>query len=431
VLESPALPPLAEAGPVRLAIADGQGDRVGRWLEGRLGALRLLLLDLPALYDRPQLYAGGASADEAVRFVAFARAVAARAASETPDVLVAHDWHAALALCCLRTLHDFGPARGVGCVQVVHNNAFQGRFPAAAFAWTGLPGTLFHPDALEFWGDLALLKGGLVWADRLATVSPTHAAELQTPAHGAGLDGLYRWRAHRLHGIANGIDVARYDPETDPALPARYGAQYPKPKAACRAALLDALGLAAPAPGRLLAAIGRLTEQKGWDVLAEALPALVAAGASVALLGDGDPVLAERLRAAARRFPDRVAVTIGWDEALAHRLYAGADCALVPSRFEPCGLVQLVAQRYGTLPVAHRVGGLADTIVDGETGVLFAPLTAEALVAAAERAARLLAEQGADKVVRRLLALDVSWSAPAAAWEPVLAAAAREGRGRL
>ncbi|HEY8493403.1 MAG TPA: glycogen/starch synthase, partial [Myxococcota bacterium] len=427
-LQSPELPPLEEAGALRLAVP-GRADVVGRWLEGRLGALRLLLLDVPALYDRPQLYDGGPG--EALRFTTFARAAAARAAAETPHVLVAHDWHAALALTCLRMLHDFGPARAVGCVQVVHNNAYQGRFAGSAMALTGLPSELFHPDALEFWGDLCLLKGGLVWADRIVAVSPTHAEELKTEAFGAGLEGLYRWRAHRLLGIANGIDVERHDPATDPALPARYDASDPRGKAACRARLLAELGLAAPPPGRLLAAIGRLAEQKGWDVLADALPALVAQGAALALLGDGDPRIAERLREAARRWPERVALRIGWDEALARRIQAGADAVLIPSRFEPCGLVQLVAQRYGTLPVAHRVGGLADTIEDGQTGVLFAPLAPDALAAAAERAARLLEEQGRDKMVRRLLALDVSWSAPAERYESVFAAVAREGRRRI
>lgn len=430
VLASPALPPLEEAGAVRLAVPDGERDLAGRWLEGRLGALRLLLLDLPALYDRPDLYGAG-HPDEALRFTAFARAAAARAAAETPHALIAHDWHAALSLACLRTLHDFGASRAVAAVQVVHNSAYQGRFDASALPLTGLPEELFHPDALEFWGDLCLLKGGLVWADRIVTVSPTHAKELQTVAFGAGLEGLYRWRAHRLFGVANGIDVERHDPATDLALPARYDAQYAKPKGLCRDGLLAALGLVRPAPGRLLAGIGRLAEQKGWDVLADALPVLVEQGASLALLGDGDPVLAERLRAAARRFPDRVSVTIGWDEALARRIYAGADCVLVPSRFEPCGLVQLVAQRYGTLPVAHRVGGLVDTIEDGVTGVLFAPLTPAALAAAAERAARLLVNSEPDEVARRLLALDVSWREPAAAYESILAAASREARRRL
>lgn len=429
ILESPKLPLLEEAGGVRLSLPDG--EHAGRWLEGRLGALRLLLLDLPALYDVPQLYGIPGADVEARRFAAFARAVAARTAAETPDVLVAHDWHAALALCCLRTLHDFGAARSIGCVQVVHNNAYQGRFGASQMPATGLPAELFHPDALEFWGDLCLLKGGLVWADRIIAVSPTHAAELQTPTFGAGLEGVYRFRAHRLLGIANGIDVERLDPQTDATLPARFDAEYPKPKGVCRAHLLATLGLATPEPGRLLVAIGRLTEQKGWDVLGDALPALIERGASLALLGDGDLALAERLRAAARRWPEQVSVTIGWDEGLARRLYAGADGVLIPSRFEPCGLVQLVAQRYGALPIAHAVGGLVDTIRDGETGVLFAPLSPLGLVDAAERAAALLRADGAGKVIARLLALDVSWSAPAAAYEAVFAAVAREAVRRL
>ncbi|MCL4684382.1 glycogen synthase [Myxococcota bacterium] len=429
LLESPQCPPLTDVGAVQLSLPDAV--HAGCWREGRLGALRLLLLDLPTLYDAPQLYGTPGADAEARRFAAFARAVAARTARETPDVLVAHDWHAALALCCLRTLHDFGVARGIGCVQVVHNSAYQGRFGASQMPVTGLPSELFHPEALEFWGDLCLLKGGLVWADRIIAVSPTHAAELQTPSFGAGLEGVYRWRAHRLLGIPNGVDVVRHDPATDAALPARFGSEYPKPKATCRTHLLASLGLEPPEPGRLLAAIGRLTEQKGWDVLADAIPALLERGASLALLGDGDPALAERLRVAARRWPTRVAVTIGWDETLAHRLYAGADGVLIPSRFEPCGLVQLVAQRYGALPIAHAVGGLVDTIRDGETGILFEPLTAPMLVAAAERAAALLRGADAGDVVSRLLSLDVSWRTPAASYETVFAAVAREAVRRI
>jgi starch synthase len=430
VLESADCPPLRDAGVVTVPGPDG--PVAGRWLEGRLDPLRLLLLDVPALYDQPRLYAGAAgSDDEALRFIALARCAAARAAADRPDVLVAHDWHAALALCCLRTLHDFGAARGIGTVQVVHNNAYQGRFGAAQLAATGLPAELFHPEGLEFWGDLCLLKGGLAWADRIVTVSPHHAEELQTPGFGAGLEGLYRWRAHRLVGIVNGIDVERHDPARDPALPAHYDAQYAKPKGTCRERLLEELGLEVPGPGRLVAAVGRLTEQKGWDVLAAALPALVAEGASVALLGDGEPAFAAALREAADRWPRRVHASIGWDESLARRLYAGADCLLVPSRFEPCGLVQRMAQRYGTLPVAHRVGGLVDTIEDGVTGVLFAPLTPEALVAAVRRAAALLRDEGPERVQRRLLALDVSWSVPSERYEHVFAAVAREGARRL
>jgi starch synthase len=426
-LAHPDCPALQAAGD--LALSGPNGPLRGRWLAGTLApGLELLLLDMPAFFARPALYG---HADDAARFIAFARAAAQRAHEERPDVLVAHDWHAALAPCALRVLYDRGSTRGVGTIQVVHNNAYQGRVPAAAFAWTGLPAELFAPDALEFHGDLALLKGGLVWSDRIVAVSPSYAREVQTPEFGMGLQGLYQLRRQRLIGIANGLDVERFDPGSDPALPERFHAASLAGKRACRDAALAELGLEKPEPGRFLAGIGRLTPQKGWDVLVEALPDLVEAGASIALLGDGERAIADALRAASARFPGRVRAALGWDETRARRLYAGADAVLVPSRFEPCGLVQLTAQRYGALPIAHRVGGLSDTIVDGETGVLFAPLDAKHLVAAAERAADLVRERGPERLLRELLRTDVSWSRPAALWEAALAEVAREARARV
>jgi len=298
-------------------------------------------------------------------------------------------------------------------------------------AWTGLPGELFAPDGLEFFGDLSLLKGGVAWADRIVAVSPSYAREIQTPEFGLGLEGLYQLRRSRLCGIANGLDVDRFDPATDRALPERFNAGAPLGKRTCRERVLAELGLRPPAQGRFLVGIGRLTAQKGWDVLAAAIPELVAEGATLALLGDGERPIAESLLAAAQRFPERVHASISWDERAARRLYGGADALLVPSRFEPCGLVQLTAQRYGALPIAHRTGGLVDTIRDGETGVLFAPLTPEGLVTAASRAAKLVEERGQERIVRDLLRLDVSWSRPAALWEAVLEDVAREARARL
>ena len=400
--------------------------RSGRWLAGRVGALSVELCDLPGLFDRESPYGGP---DEGPRFVAFSRAAAARCAALAPDVFVAHDWHAALAVCALDTLYGVGPARAIGKVQAVHNNAHQGRFAASLLAATGLPGELFRPEGLEFHGDLSLLKGGIAWADRIVAVSPSYAKELLAPENGAGLEGLYRFRAHRLVGIANGIDAARYDPANDPALASPFSARDLSGRKTCREALLGELGLEPPGEGRLLAGIGRLALQKGWDVLAEALPALVERGFAVALLGDGDAAIAASLRESARRFPRKVAFRAGWDDALARRLYAGADAVLVPSRFEPCGLVQLLAQRYGALPVAHRVGGLQDTIRHEETGVLFEPLSVGALVAAAERATALLARDGT-AMLRRLLRADVSWRRPAERWERVLEDVAAEGEAR-
>jgi starch synthase len=431
-LAHPSCPKLADAGSVRLP--GPFGDVRGRWLSGELSTRHeLRLLDVPPFFDRAGLYgeAPGPYGDEAARFISFARAVALRAYEERPALLVAHDWHTALSICVLRTLFDRGGARGIGTVQVLHNNAYQGRQPASAMAWTHLPGELFAPDGLEFFGDLSLLKGGIVWADRIVAVSPGYAREIQTAEFGLGLEGVYRLRRARLLGIANGLDVERFDPATDKALPERFHAAAPGGKRTCRARVMTELGLGKTEPGRFLVGVGRLSAQKGWDVLAAAVPALVASGASLALLGDGDRAIAESLVAAARKFPGRVHATVSWDERAARRLYGAADAVLVPSRFEPCGLVQLTAQRYGALPIAHRTGGLVDTIRDGETGVLFSPLTPDALVAAADRAAKLVAERGLDRVVRELLRLDVSWSRPAVEWEAMLEDVAREARLRI
>lgn len=423
LLAHPQCPVLAPTATVDLKGLAG-GLR-GRWLAGRLPTgVELRALALPTLYDRDGLYTE--DAEDAVRFIALGRAAARLALTESADVLVAHDWHAALAACVLRVQHR-GEAPVL--VQVVHNGAHLGRFGAAEFAHTGLPTGLFSPDALEFYGDLCLLKAGLVYADRVVAVSATYARELCTPEHGAGLDGVYRACGDRLLGIANGIDTRRFAPECDPALPAAFSAKRLEGRARCRAALLRELSLRPVAEGRLLAAIGRLAFQKGWDVLAEAVDGLVDAGACLALLGDGDPALGEALESAARRHPGRVRLLRIWDESLSRRLYAGADALLVPSRFEPCGLVQLLAQRYGCLPVAHRVGGLVDSIVDGRTGILFAPLEPVALIAAAERAASLLAAPGAGAVRRRLMRQDVSWSEPARRWEALLEALRSAPRG--
>jgi starch synthase len=441
----PGAPPLVEDGEVTVAFKDG--ELRCRWRRGLLApGVTLCFLDAPALYDRPGLYG---HVDDALRFIAFSRAVGYRCDSAPPDVLVSHDWHSALAICVLRTALDRGQNRAIGTVQVIHNNAYQGLFPREAMALTGLSSELFHPEGVEAWGRLCLLKGGIHWADRIVAVSPTYAEEIQTPEFGEGLEGAYRARAHRLCGIANGIDIHRFDPAHDPALPVPFDASQPAGKRRCREAMAKELGLLEPGPGRLCVAIGRFAKQKGWDVLAAALDELVARSCSVGLLGDGEPEIAAQVREVAARHPGRVTVRVGYDEALARRLYGGADCVLIPSRFEPCGLVQRIAQRYGAVPVAHRVGGLADTIDDPEfealhlshrpagsparraSGILFEPLGVPALVEAVARVARLGDTGELEALQRRLLRLDVSWARPAARWERVLEAAAYEAKGRL
>lgn len=423
--QHPECPPLEPAGHVHLDLPDG--PLFGSWQLGRKGSVWLHFLTFSRMFEGPSLYG---AADDALRFIAFSRAAAARAREIVPDVLVAHDWHAGLTLSVLRTLYDMGPGRGIGVVQTVHNGAHVGRYPASTMPATGLPDEFFQPDGIEFHGDVCLLKAGLVWADRIVAVSPSYARELQTAEFGQGLEGLYRYRSERLVGITNGIDVNRYDPRDDPALPEPFHTPLVDWRAACRERLLRELGLETAAPGRLVGAIGRLSEQKGWDVLTDAIPGLIERGGRLALLGDGDPALAARLGEQAARFPGQVAFLRGWNEAVARRIYAGADCVVVPSRFEPCGLVQLLAQRYGALPIAHAVGGLNDTIRDGETGILFAELSPAGLIDAVDRGADLWSTNSRT-LSRDLAALRVSWDEPARHWERLLDEIAREGRARL
>ncbi len=448
LLQSPACPRLVERSAMRLTFHDPAGafDAFGRLLEGPLfPGVDVAAVDLPSLYDRPGLYGYG---DDGLRFVALARAAAYVAEATLPDVVVAHDWHAALTIGALRTSLDRGLTRGVGTVQVVHNNAHQGRYPSSLLPHTGLARDLFHANGVESWGELNLLKCGAIFADRIVAVSPSYAKEIQTSTFGEGLEGMYRSRAHRLRGIVNGIDAVRFDPASDAALPAHYSTTAPEGKALCRRALLDELGLVEPAPGLLVTAIGRLAAQKGWDVLLFALEGLLQKGATIALLGDGDKELAGQLHIKAAQHPDRVWFKSAFDEGLSRRLYAGADVVLVPSRFEPCGLVQLIAQRYGTLPVGHATGGLQDTIRDplftplkraddvedpwkSATGVLFSPLSAQALVDGVARVAALGASGRLKEVQRRLMAKDVSWDGPAQSWEAILTEVSSEGRLRL
>lgn len=440
-MQHPACPPLHRVGDMAVRLPEREWR--GQYLAGALfPGVQVALLDAPEFFARRGIYGDehGTYADQATRYILFARSVAYLAETIRPDVLVAHDWHAALAIASLRINLDRGENRKIGTVCVVHNNAYQGRFPASYFPQTQLPPELFHPDGVEAFGDVNLLKSGLIFADRVITVSPSYAEEIQTPDCGEGLEGVYRSRRHRLHGILNGIDTEMYDPRTDLALPANYDAQQPQGKAACRRSLWQGGGLREPPPGLMLGAVGRFVEQKGWDVLLEALPQLVELGASIYLLGDGDDHLRTALLGASARAPDQIVVTVGYDESAARRLFAGADAVLVPSRFEPCGLVQRLAQRYGAIPIAHAVGGLADSIrhlqtqqtTDWQrsTGLLFSSLTAENLVSAVRRVAALGRAEGLPTLQARLLRLPVGWQASAEAYVRLFRAARAEAEAR-
>lgn len=373
-----------------------------RLLASRTAGLDLLVLDAPHLYARP----GGPYndpqgrdwPDNPQRFAALCWVAAEIGRGLLPGwrprILHAHDWQAGLAPAYLHYSEGYRP----GTIFTVHNLAFQGWTPPSLLPELRLPPQSFDIDGVEFFGGIGFLKAGLRLADRITTVSPTYAREITTPEEGMGLDGLLRARSGVLHGILNGIDEAAWNPAEDRHLASPFGAEDPERREANRAALRNRMGLAdEPAP-LVLGVVSRLTGQKGMDLLLACLPTLLERGMRLAMLGAGEPGLEQGFRAAAAMHPGRVAVHIGYDEALAHAIQGGCDALLVPSRFEPCGLTQLCALRYGALPVVARVGGLADTVIDANeaalaagvaTGLQFAPTTTHALEAALARLAAL------------------------------------------
>jgi starch synthase len=385
------------------------------------------VLDAPHLYARdggPYADASGHMwGDNASRFAALSRAAAAigqgAVAEFAPDIVHAHDWQAGLAPAYLHYAGGPRPA----LVMTVHNLSFQGEFGGHLLNALGLPWHAYAIDGVEYYGSIGFLKAGLQLADRITTVSPTYAEEIRTPEGGMGLDGLLRHRARDLTGIVNGIDDALWNPATDASLAAHFDARHRAGRAKNRKALAARMGLASAPDALLFGVVSRLSWQKGMDLVLEALPRLLAGGAQLVMLGSGDPGLEAAFADAAKRNPGRVAAHIGYAEDLAHLIQAGADAILVPSRFEPCGLTQLCALRYGALPVVTRVGGLADTVVDANdvaiaagvaTGFQFAPANAEHLAFAIDRALALWKDPVVwRRLQARAMATDVGWRHPA------------------
>ncbi|MBA4177263.1 MAG: glycogen synthase GlgA [Leptothrix sp. (in: Bacteria)] len=336
-----------------------------------------------------------------------------------PDIVHAHDWHAAMA-CAYMAEHT---ATLAASVFTVHNLAFQGLFPARDWPMLGLASRLMSPAGLEFHGQLSFMKAGLKFADRVTTVSPNYAHEIATHEFGCGLDGVVRGRGADVSGILNGIDTELWNPATDPAIAACYDAERLQGKAACRRALQAELKLDVDEQATLLTVVSRLTSQKGLDLILAALQDLVAAGVQFAVQGTGEPALEAAFRMAQQAHPGRVHVYIGYDEARAHRLVAGADVIAVPSRFEPCGLTQLYGLRYGTLPLVRRVGGLADTVTDATpealaqgraTGFSFDAATPAAFAVCVRRAVALRADAAAWRAMQATaMAQGLSWAGPA------------------
>lgn len=460
-----ALPEDAEARP----IGRGPGGRA-RVISARAAGIDVMVLDSPRWFERPgNPYLGPDGRDwpdNHLRFGALCRAAARIATAGfdgwRPDVVHLHDWQAGLTAAWLKLGRKPAPPS----LLTIHNIAFQGLFPPEATAALELPESGFHPEGFEFFGQVGFLKAGLVYANRISTVSPTYARELTRPAFGMGLEGVIASRRAEVHGILNGIDLDVWNPERDPHLTAHFSARAPARKAGNRTALCQRLGLRtapgerlglrtalgerlgprtalgqglgsrtalgqrlglhAAGEGPLFCVISRLARQKGLDLLLEALPRLLARGASLALLGSGEPDLEHAFQTAAADHPGRVGVVIGYDEPLSHLMQAGADAILVPSRFEPCGLTQLYGLRYGTLPVVTRTGGLADTVIDANdaalragvaTGFQCAPGSAASLADAIDRACDAFADRKLwSAMVRRAMRHPVGWGPSAAAY---------------
>jgi starch synthase len=393
-----------------------------RIVQGSAQGLALYAIDAPHLYDRPgnpYVALGGSDwPDNWMRFAALGR-VAADAGKSVipgyrPQVLHLHDWQAAMAAAYV----SYDPENTVRTILTVHNLAFQGQFAASIFAELGLPQSAFAVEGVEYYGDVGFLKAGLQCADWITTVSPTYAEEICTPEGGMGLDGLLRVRRRNLTGIVNGIDTAIWNPETDKNLTKPYGLASLHNRAPNKASVEKRFDLA-PGSGPLFCVVSRLTWQKGMDILAASLDALIRSGVRLALLGSGDATLETQFTNAATKHAGRIGVVIGYDEALSHLLQGGADAILIPSRFEPCGLTQLYGLRYGCIPIVSRVGGLADTIIDANdaavasgvaSGLQFATVDQDTLERTFVRAVDLYADPKAwQKMQMQGMKMDVSW----------------------
>lgn len=427
---------LMPAYPALRAIAEG-GETLAAMEGGRLVAadadgISLILLDAPALFDRPGgPYLGPEGRDwpdNAQRFAALSRA-AARIAIDgaggwRPDVLHAHDWQAGPALAYGKLWGGAPPG-----VMTIHNIAFQGVFDPALRDDLELPLAGFTPEGYEYYGNIGFLKAGLAYADRITTVSPTYARELTSPAFGMGLEGLIAARRDVLEGVLNGVDVEIWNPATDPHLAQTFTARTLARRDANRAALAGRFGVEPATDAPLFAVVSRLTRQKGLDILLDAVPRILARGAALVVLGAGDADLEEGYRAAAAAHPGRVGCFIGYSEPLAHMAMGGADVILVPSRFEPCGLTQLYALRYGAAPLVGRTGGLADTVIDANamaiaagcaTGFQFSPVAEGPLVDALDRACDAFADRALwRRIQRNAMGAEVGWAASAARYAAI------------
>jgi starch synthase len=412
-----------------VTVACGDTLRFPALAEGKaVEGVRYFFADDPEYFDRAQLYGdkAGDYPDNAERFAEFSRlAIEFAKRFWLPDVIHCHDWQSALVPVILRTQHANDPAlRSLPAVLTIHNLAYQGVFPQTALRKMGLPESLFTTDALEFYGKVNFLKGGLIFADYLTTVSRRYAKEIQTPEYGSGLDGVIRSRADRLVGILNGVDYTAWSPESDTFIPQKYSAHDLEGKKACKKNLLDLYRLPAENLGRpLIGIVSRFADQKGFDLIAEVAAGLLDEDLAIVALGSGQPQYEKLFQDLAAKYPARVGVKIAYDNALAHNVEAGADMFLMPSRYEPCGLNQIYSLRYGTVPIVRATGGLDDTIENFDpktkqgTGFKFDEYSGRALLECVRAALKAYGDPATWQAIQANgMAKDFSWKPSAAAY---------------
>lgn len=391
------------------------------WVHEPAPHLTLYFIRHDGFFDRPGVYNehGEDYADNAARFLFLSKAAVhlARYLPWQPEIVHAHDWQTGFVPLLIHHLREReGWWNAPRTCLTIHNLAYQGLFPPAAYGLANLPPNYFHLEGCEYLGLLNFLKAGLAYADRITTVSPRYAREITTEEYGCGLDGLLRRRQHDLTGILNGVDYEEWSPTGNPHLPHAYTADNLRGKLANKAALQHEFGLPARSDRPLFGNITRLADQKGVDIQLAALQEMLAADLQFVLLGSGSPEFENAYRRLEVRYPDKVAVRIGFDLGLSHRIEAGCDFFLMPSRFEPCGLNQMYSQRYGTIPIVRRTGGLDDSVVDiadnpgAATGIKFNAYSARALAKAMRKALVLYGTPHLLHVMRRRgMATDFSW----------------------
>jgi len=406
-----------------LAVPSERGELQGEVLETETeDGVPVYLFDRRGFFDRPHLYATpeGDYPDNLTRFAYFSRGALlfAKAVGFCFDVVHCHDWQTGLVPAYLKTLYQRDPFFSLAAsVFTVHNMGYQGLFPAEAFSASGLPASEFHPEGIEYWGNISLLKAGIVYGDVITTVSPKYSKEIQTPEFGLGMEAILAKRSADLYGILNGADYSTWNPATDSHIRANYSVSSTKGKEICKTALVREMGLDERFLERpVLAMVSRLAAHKGYDLLLEIAEDVVALDAGLVVLAAGEQEYQRALGQAGGRFPENVAVKIGFDEPLAHRIMAGADIFLAPSQYEPCGLTQIYALKYGTVPVVRATGGLDDTIQPFEqtsgqgNGFKFSEYKVEDFLAQIKEALEIYDNKAAwQKLVENGMRADFSW----------------------